>query len=92
MTESYLEKSLRTYAKRNGVAYIKLVGMRGIPDRMLLFNGKTVFFELKNPTTGRTKKQQKLRMHKLHDLGFETHVINDITYGKVIIGRLAGIM
>ena len=88
MTESYLEKTLRSHAKARGVMYLKLTGIRGIPDRMLLMGGDVIFIELKKPTTGRASKQQKLRMKKLIDLGFEAIVVSDTAHGKGIIDAL----
>ena len=56
MREKTVENALVRQCKRIGALCIKLVPdyMAGLPDRMILFNGRCVFVELKAP--GKTSR------------------------------------
>ena len=77
MRESQIEAYLRQEIKRIGGLCIKLSPEfeAGIPDRLILVNGKALFVELKS----KGKKPRKIQLHyaeKLKCVGFETKVID----------------
>lgn len=61
----------------NGAWAVKLnpIGLRGLPDRMLLLPGGTIIFvELKIPT-GRLSRLQRVVHERLRKLGFRIEVL-----------------
>lgn len=64
--EGYLERK----AKANGFLCYKFIsyGTRGVPDRVLIGNGKTIFVECKAPE-GRLRKQQEIRIREMRKHG-----------------------
>jgi len=65
--ENYL---IREVEKRGGKAY-KFVspGQIGVPDRIIILNGKTAFVELKRPQGGRFSKVQKWQIEEMRKAG-----------------------
>ena len=76
-----LEKTIERYFKKkieeNGGECIKLTGLVGIPDRMVLLpEGKMFFVELKQK--GKKPRAIQTFIHnKLRKLGFNVYVIDD---------------
>ena len=60
--ETALEKSCIDFVNQYGGKLLKLTGYAGIPDRMLLVQGKTVFIEFKDPL-GVQSPAQKIWAH-----------------------------
>lgn len=50
-------------------------GKRGVPDRIVIGHGYTVFVECKSPT-GTTRKQQDFRIKEMRDHGALVYVLN----------------
>lgn len=69
--ESGVERFLVEELKRRGGAAIKLTGVLGIPDRLVLLNGVAAFAELKTPT-GRLSAAQRVWSARLARMGFQT--------------------
>ena len=65
MKESNIEGKVVRYANSRGVLSLKLnvVGNRGWPDRLFIFNNRVMFIEFKTPT-GRLSEMQK-HIHRL---------------------------
>lgn len=79
--EGKVEKHLRDAAKARGYLCFKFAscGTNGVPDRIVIGNGRTVFVELKAP--GETPRPNQLAMHRLmRKAGAEVWVI-DTTEG-----------
>ena len=59
--ESKVEAEIRKYAKSRGWWVAKFVspGLRGVPDRIFIRNGVTVFLEVKRPGEEPTLQQRK---------------------------------
>lgn len=77
MLESILEKKLSQRVKSLGGMFLKWVSpnFTGVPDRILLLNGKLFFVELKTPKGRLSKRQQ--RVHEMFKAqGFEPCVIH----------------
>lgn len=65
MRESKLEQWFRDYCKSQEVLCLKFVapGTPGVPDRICIFNGKTLFVELK--AEGKKPSAMQEAIHKL---------------------------
>lgn len=73
--ESEVEKYLFEKAKGVGAMCIKMKGLRGIPDRKIVFYGWEVWIELKRP--GATPRpQQQHRIKQLRERGAEVRLID----------------
>ncbi len=85
--ETDIETPFVSYCKTKGCKALKLrlIGLRGFPDRSIFCPGGRVFFiEFKR----KGKKQtgpQKLWQRILEELGFEYYVCNDLDKAKGIL-------
>ena len=88
-SESKIEGDCRDYAKEQGCFLLKLIPafFVGIPDRMLIGPGKTIYFiEFKKFGKEPTKRQDFV--HKLlRDLGFSVYVIDNYENFKEILKK-----
>ena len=66
--ESTIEKYLIKLCKDNDIFILKNTGMAGIPDRLLIKNGRHVFVELKRPGGKPTDLQVEV-MNRLYKHG-----------------------
>lgn len=65
---------VRRVTAAGGVA-VKMMAVRGLPDRLVLLpGGRTVFVELKRPKGGRLSPHQKFWIARLQALGVEVAV------------------
>lgn len=70
MYEATYEHYLGALVKDRKGEYIKLMGVAGLPDRMILLpGGKIIFVELKRDGK-RPRENQKWWLRRLHELGF----------------------
>lgn len=86
MFERYIENRLRTKVKCLGGLAIKIncPWFVGMPDRLILGNGKVWFVELKAP--GKKPSKMQLMCHKyLLKLGFKVWVIDSPEQLKIFI-------
>ena len=76
--ESVIENHLEKLAKENGFLYYKFTspGRDGVPDRILIGFGHTVFIELKRPGKKPRKKQEYV-IGKMRDHGAYVFVIDN---------------
>lgn len=63
--EAYFKKQAQ---KHNALQYKFLSGITGVPDRILIYNGKTIFVELK-AKDGVLSKRQKLVIQTMRNHG-----------------------
>ena len=79
MKESKIEKRLKNeIEKLNGKAYkFSSPGNNGVPDRIILIQGKCYFVELKKPGED-LRPLQKAVKKKFKKLGFNVYVIDSI--------------
>lgn len=79
MRESKIEKALTAEVKRIGGYCFKLVPTleKGLPDRLVLFQGRTYFIELKNEK-GVISTKQKEMILKLQADGQKVEIINSL--------------
>ena len=79
MLESKIERNLRLKVKAiGGKAYkFSSPGNNGVPDRIVICNGKCYFVELKKPGEDLTPRQKVVRKH-FKKLGFEVYKIDSV--------------
>ena len=87
--ESEIEKKVCEYAKSKGWLIYKFQSPsnRGVPDRILLKDGKTVFIEFKAPKKTPTKLQDKV-ISRIISQGFEVYVVDNMDLGKELINNI----
>ena len=75
--EGRVESYLRDRCKRNGFLCYKFTspGTSGVPDRVVIARGRTVFVELK-AETGKLSELQKYRITEMKDAGADVRVIS----------------
>ena len=75
--EGIIEDYLIKQAENNNCLCYKFTspGKRGVPDRIVIGHGYTVFVECKSPT-GTTRKQQDFRIKEMRDHGALVYVLN----------------
>lgn len=81
MNESALQQKILAEAKSRGILALKVeaVGRRGLPDLLLIYNGKTFHAEIKNPKgTGRLSELQVRMIANLRAHGAEVFVIDNL--------------
>lgn len=71
MIEKTVEEKLVEEVKKLGGLCYKFTspGNIGVPDRIVVLNGKTVFVELKKPEGGRFSKMQEYQIRRIHENG-----------------------
>jgi hypothetical protein len=77
MQETDIEKTLVRAVDEIGGKAFKFTspGNAGVPDRVVLLNGKAYFIELKAPGQ-KLRPLQEYRRRQLEELGFEVYVID----------------
>ena len=76
MVEKQVERRLIETVKQSGGMCLKLVGYRGIPDRLLLTEGgRVVFVEVKRPGC-KLRPEQEAWQGKLRKMGFDALTID----------------
>ena len=73
--EGRVENYLVDKCKEHGFLCFKFVspGRRGVPDRIVIGNGRTVFIELKAPE-GTPSELQKLTIRKMRAVGADVRI------------------
>lgn len=85
MKESHIERAVCRHAEKLGCICIKQLGLRGVPDRLILgMNGNVLFIEFKQKGEKPRPDQQRM-IEKLQRLGQNVMVIDDVDTGKGII-------
>ncbi|MFJ2420676.1 VRR-NUC domain-containing protein [Streptomyces brevispora] len=76
--EGAIEDYLLTQCRANGFLCLKFVSPArgGVPDRIVIAPGGTVFVEVKRPG-GQLRKLQRITHAKLRRHGAEIHVVDD---------------
>lgn len=90
-TESALQKHLKRWCERYGIACYKFASpsRRGVPDLILIYKGRVVFVELKSPAkTGKLSTLQRYELKLLTLHGAEVYVIDDYDQANAIIDDL----
>lgn len=75
-SEKYLELYLRQALDNAGASCLKFTSsVTGVPDRIVLYHGKTFFAEIKSKG-GQLSERQKVMFRKFEEQGFKVHIIN----------------
>jgi G:T-mismatch repair DNA endonuclease (very short patch repair protein) len=75
ISEATIERELKKRVNEAGGLCLKLIGYRGIPDRMVLLpTGKVIFVEVKQ-AKGKIAPAQTVWHKMLKQLGFQVEVI-----------------
>jgi len=87
--ESALEKKCGKMAKEAGALWLKWSspGLRGVPDRVLIYRGAVAFVELKAPGNKPTKLQAAIH-RRLREAGANVHVIDNVDVFDELLSRL----
>ena len=89
MLESQLERRLVEWCRRNGLLTLKFVSPnnRGVPDRIVIWQGRILFLELKQPGAKPTKLQFH-EMKRLADAGCLVRWADNFDEALLHISRL----
>jgi hypothetical protein len=79
MLESKIQAKIIKRFTDAGYLVIKLIktSRNGIPDLMILKDGKVLFVEVKRPLLGKLSKVQEYRIKELKEYGFETLILTE---------------
>lgn len=88
-----MERQLELYTIRKfkeiGAVIYKLTQVKGIPDRLVIYKGTSIFLEIKNPNKkGRVSAVQRYRINELIKNGARVLVVEDMQQVKDIIKEL----
>jgi len=88
MKESEIENRVMLYANTKGVTQYKFVSpnTRGVPDRILLFEGRCMFIEFKQ-RGGTTSRLQDLQIKRIRAAGIQVEVADSVTSGVLCVDR-----
>lgn len=91
MLEKNIEKKLKDEIKKLGGLCYKFVspGNSGVPDRIVMINGHTIFIELKTEK-GVLSKLQRLQIKKLKNAGQNVKVLYGLKDVEKFLDELAG--
>jgi hypothetical protein len=79
MKESKIEEKLRISISSLGGWAIKLIGIRGIPDRLVILDGRVYFVETK-ASKGVVSRVQRFVHRKLFKMGFKVYILWSIEH------------
>lgn len=85
-TEAKIERRACDWAKSKGWYVRKFVspGMRGVPDRIFIKDGRVVFIEFKS-AKGKTTPLQEYEIKQLRDQGMEVYVASSVEQAKEML-------
>ncbi len=91
MLEKTIEKQVCDEAKKRGWQVYKFTspGARGVPDRMLIKNGKTYFIEFKK-SNGKISVMQQYHLNKLNKTRTMAVVVNSVDSGIEYLDKWDG--
>ena len=77
--ESEIQAKCIKYAQAQGWIVLKVIScnMNGISDLILFNNGKTIFIEVKGPTT-KVQPLQLYRQRQMRDAGFISEIVRSV--------------
>jgi hypothetical protein len=89
MRESTIERKVVAFCKRNGVYTRKFVSPahKGVPDRIFICNGTTLFLEFKAPGKKPTPLQSR-EMTLIHGHGVPAVCVDSYDIAKFILKRM----
>lgn len=89
--EVSIERKLRNEVNKLGGLCFKFnSGVTGVPDRIIIYNGKTIFVETKKPKGGKISNKQKYWLNEISKRKVEAITIFTHEEIEVFIERLIG--
>jgi len=86
MKESVIEAKVIRHAEQQGCFTTKCTGMKGIPDRLVIHEGRHIFIEFKQ--LGKTPEPiQETVIAKITQAGGKVYVIDNVRDGKELIDK-----
>lgn len=91
MKESTIERELKNRIDDLGGACLKWAspGNRGVPDRIVLYQGDVIFVELKRPGQ-KLRPLQDYQRRKFQELGVDVEVIDSMEGVEEFVQRIQG--
>ncbi len=91
MTESAIEKHLVDGVKKLGGMCLKFTSptTAGVPDRLIIIDGKVIFVELKTEV-GRLSKIQKYVVGEMRKRGADVRVVKGLGEVKALLAEIEG--
>lgn len=86
MRESTIEAKIVKYCRENGILTYKFSSPshRGVPDRVMMRDGKVMFLEVKAP--GKTPSALQLHeMTKIHKFGVDVAWVDDFSEARLYL-------
>jgi len=84
--EKYLVRKIKDI---NGLCWkFTSPGTKGVPDRIVVVNGMTIFVELKRPLGGRIDPTQAYRVQQIRERGGTAYFINNKNQIKQLVKHL----
>ena len=89
MRESDIEKKLVHSVELCGGLALKFIspGNAGVPDRLILLNGKACFAEVKAPGE-KPRPLQRYWKRRLNKLGFKVYVVDSMEALELMLGEI----
>ena len=86
MREKDIEHRVCAYATHLGALQFKFVspGVRGVPDRIYLFDGRVLFLEFKQPG-GVLSRLQEIQLERIRFTGVPVRVVESVMQGEQVI-------
>lgn len=90
MLERDIERRVCQYADKKGWLSFKFTSPanRGVPDRLLINNGRVIFIEFKQKGKKPTPLQDRI-INKIRQHAGEVYVVDDLDEGKRLIDELS---
>lgn len=89
--EAYVEKYLKKKIEAaGGLCYKFTSGSNGVPDRVIVLNGHTIFVETKAPDGKDPRVLQKVQIRRIHHAGGDARVIHTRDLVDDLIAELCG--
>lgn len=84
------ERCVQRVEQLGGLALkLQIPGVRGFPDRTVLIEGQTIFFEFKRGKGGRVSTQQNRWAERLQNRGFPVYFIdNESSFEHLLWGHI----
>lgn len=89
--ESEVDRFMKREIHYFGYLYIKLTGTNanGLPDRMILGDGKVFFVEMKRPGE-KPRKLQQIILRKLYRKGFRVYTVDNKRTAERLAEKIGG--
>lgn len=86
-SESYIEREVCEVARELGILSFKFVSPanRGVPDRIFLYRGISMFIEFKREGVHKMDPLQEAQAFRLISSGFIVQICNNVNQGRALL-------